>query len=206
MYMLFKNGGVGVAHKGQWCLAVFLFLDWTNNQVFGAHVTSLWWSHFNDVIMGATASQIPSLMLVYSTVYSGADQGRHQSSASLAFVWGIDRAPVNSPHKWPVTRKMFPFDDVIIPSWGNRLAPGKYSYDSPHSRYPVLPKTARRRYATSVKVVLSLVAPRSWLKTGDTSKSHPSRRIGPPSLLVNIVALQSRALCLLWAPRRRWNI
>ena len=39
---------------------------------------------------------------------------KHQSSASLAFVRGIHRGPVNSPHKWPVTRKMFPFDDVIM--------------------------------------------------------------------------------------------
>ena len=60
------------------------------------------------------ASQITSLTFVYSTVYSGADQRKHQSSASLAFVWGIHRGPVNSPHKWPVTRKMFPFDDVIM--------------------------------------------------------------------------------------------
>ena len=64
--------------------------------------------------MGAMASQITSLTIVYSTVYSGADQSKHQSSASLAFVWGIHRGPVNSPHKWPVTRKMFPFDDVIM--------------------------------------------------------------------------------------------
>ena len=60
------------------------------------------------------ASQITSLTSVYSTVYSGSDQSKHQSSASLAFVWGIHRGPVNSPHKWPVTRKMFPFDDVIM--------------------------------------------------------------------------------------------
>ena len=59
--------------------------------------------------MGAMTSQITSLASVYSTVYSGADQSKHQSSASLAFV-----SPVNSPHKWPVTRKMFPFDDVIM--------------------------------------------------------------------------------------------
>ena len=64
--------------------------------------------------MGAIASQITSLTIVYSTVYSGADQSKHQSSASLAFVWRIHRGPVNSPHKWPVTRKMFPFDDVIM--------------------------------------------------------------------------------------------
>ena len=64
--------------------------------------------------MGSIASQITSLVIVYSTVYSDADQSNYQSSASLAFVRGIHRRPVNSPHKWPVTPKMFPFDDVII--------------------------------------------------------------------------------------------
>ena len=71
-------------------------------------------NHYSDVIMGAMASQITSLTIVYSTVYSDADQRKHQSSALLAFVWGIHRGPVNSPHKWPVTRKMFPFDDVFM--------------------------------------------------------------------------------------------
>ena len=70
--------------------------------------------HYGDVIMSSIASQITSLTTVYSTVYSGTDQRKHQSSASLAFVRGIHRGPVNSPHKWPVTRKMFPFDDVIM--------------------------------------------------------------------------------------------
>ena len=70
--------------------------------------------HYNDVIMSSMASQITRLTIVYSAVYSGADQRKHQSSASLAFVRGIHRGPVNSPHKGPVTRKMFPFDDVII--------------------------------------------------------------------------------------------
>ena len=70
--------------------------------------------HYNDVIMGAIASQITSLTIVYSAVYSGADQRKHKSSASLAFVRGIHRWPVNSPHKGPVRRKMFPFDDVIM--------------------------------------------------------------------------------------------
>ena len=64
--------------------------------------------------MGAITSQITSLTIVYSTVYSDADERKHQSSASLAFVRGIHRGPVNSPHKWPVTRKMFPFDDVFM--------------------------------------------------------------------------------------------
>ena len=70
--------------------------------------------HYCDVIMVAIASQITSLTIVYSTVYSDADQRKHQSFASLAFVRGIHWGPVNSPHKWPVTRKMFPFDDVIM--------------------------------------------------------------------------------------------
>ena len=70
--------------------------------------------HNNDVIMGTVASQIISLTIVYSIVYSDTDQRKHQSSTSLAFVWGIHRWPVNSPHKWPVTQKIFPFDDVIM--------------------------------------------------------------------------------------------
>ena len=70
--------------------------------------------HYDDVRMGAIASQITSLTIVYSIVYSDADQRKHQSSASLAFVRGIHQGPVNFPHKWPVTRKMFPFDDVIM--------------------------------------------------------------------------------------------
>ena len=70
--------------------------------------------HYDDVIMGVIVSLITSLTIVYSTFYSDADQRKHQSCASLAFVWGIHRRPVNSPHKWPVTRKMFPFDDVIM--------------------------------------------------------------------------------------------
>ena len=73
-----------------------------------------WNCHYCDVIMGAVASKITSLTIAYSTVYSDADQRKHQSSASLAFVRGIHRGPVNSPHKRPVTRKMLPFDDVIM--------------------------------------------------------------------------------------------
>ena len=81
-------------------------------------------THYNDVIMSLIASQITSLTIVYSTVYSDANQRKHQSSASLVFVRGIHRGHMNSPHKGPVTRKIFPFDDVIM--WwyvrGNRSA------------------------------------------------------------------------------------
>ena len=48
-------------------------------------------AHYSDVIMGTIAYQITSLTVVYSTVYSDADQRKQQSSASLAFVWGIHR-------------------------------------------------------------------------------------------------------------------
>ena len=64
--------------------------------------------------MSAMTSQITSLSTIYSTVYSVADQIKHQSSVSLAFAREIHRWPVTSPHKGPVTRKMLPFDDVIM--------------------------------------------------------------------------------------------
>ena len=83
--------------------------------------------HYNDVIMGTIASQITSLTIVYWTVYSGADQRKHQSSASLAFVRGIHRWPVNSPHKWPVTRKIFRIHWMTSPchfqTWQGNLWP-----------------------------------------------------------------------------------
>ena len=67
------------------------------------------------------ASQITSLLIVYLTVCSGADKRKHQDSASLAFVRGIHQWPVNSPQKEPVTRTMFPIDDVIMYKPGGRL-------------------------------------------------------------------------------------
>ena len=80
------------------------------------YTTGAFWElwNYSDFIISMMASQIASLTIVYATFYSGADQRKYQSSASLAFVWGIHRWPGNSPHKWPVTRKMFPFNDVII--------------------------------------------------------------------------------------------
>ena len=75
---------------------------------------SLETEHYRDVIMSAMASQITSVLFVFSIVYSGTDQRKHHSSVSLAFVWGIHRWPANSPHKGTIMRKMFPFDDVIM--------------------------------------------------------------------------------------------
>ena len=91
--------------------------------------SDVWWHHeieihYSDVIMGMMASQMTSLTIVYSILYSGTGQRNHQSSTSLAFVWGIHRSPMNSPHKWPVTRKMFPFSwchhvfRITGPLWG----------------------------------------------------------------------------------------
>ena len=93
-----------------------LFLSVTTYRRHVPPVTRTWKAqiHYSDVTMRATASLITGVSIVYSTVYSGADQRKHQSSASLAFVRGIHRWPVNSPHKGPVTRKMFPLDDVIM--------------------------------------------------------------------------------------------
>ena len=80
--------------------------------ITGFYINGL--EHYNDVIMGAIASQITSLVSVYSAVYLGADKRKHQISVSLAFVQRIHRRPVNSPQTGPVMQKMFPFDDVIM--------------------------------------------------------------------------------------------
>ena len=88
------------------------------------HLRMQWWArwtvlfawHYKDVIMSAVASQITSLTIVHSTVYSRR-RSNNQNSASLAFVRGIHRWPVNFPHKGPVMRKMFPFhDDAMDPA------------------------------------------------------------------------------------------
>ena len=90
-----------------------VLLSLYNKRICGRNVKR-WASHYSEVITSPMASWITSLVIVYSTVYSGADQWKHQRSASLIFVQGIHRWPVNSPHKRPVTWKMFPFDDVIM--------------------------------------------------------------------------------------------
>ena len=96
-----------------WCANVYQYLLGYQYRPTTYCVTH----HCSDVIIRAMESQITSLTSVYSIVYSGADQRKHQSSVSLAFVRGIHQWPVNSPHKGPVTRKMFSFDDVIILGW-----------------------------------------------------------------------------------------
>ena len=105
------------------------------------HISKFYHHHNDDVIMTMLESQITSLTVVYSIVYSGVHQRKHQSSASLAFVREIHRGPVNFPHKWPVTRKMFPFDDVImilpraytIPMWVSWICLRGVSTHASHS-------------------------------------------------------------------------
>ena len=103
-------------------------ISWAQFTTLASVLSSIYWKkslrnvdiymannlHYNDVIMSQMASQITSLTIVYPAVYSGADQRKHQSYASLAFVRRIHRWPVNSPHKGPATWKLFPFDDVIM--------------------------------------------------------------------------------------------
>ena len=70
--------------------------------------------HYNDVVKSAKESQITGLSIVCNDVCSGTDHRKHQSSALLVFVRGIHRSPGESSHKRPVTRKMFPFDGIVM--------------------------------------------------------------------------------------------
>ena len=94
----------------------------------------MFFDHINDVIMSAMASQMTSLTIVYSNIHSCTDQRKHQSSASLAFVRGTRRWPVNSPHKGPVTRKKsshFMTSSYDLRSWDTSIV--KLFYHVPSS-------------------------------------------------------------------------
>ena len=69
--------------------------------------------HYSDATLSAMVSQITGVLIVCLAVCSGAHK-KHQSSASLAFLRRFHRWLVESPRKGPVTREMFPFDDVIM--------------------------------------------------------------------------------------------
>ena len=91
-----------------------------NHTALGVHALTHWpWGkwyylHYSDVIMGTIAYQITSPTAVYSTDYSDADQIKKSKLRVTGLCVGNSAGPVNSPHKWPVTRKMFPFDDVLM--------------------------------------------------------------------------------------------
>ena len=78
---------------GKFCLKGITHIVKSDNWFIQPHILFVVMANHIDVIMGAIASQITSLTIVYSTIYSGADQNKHLSSASLAFVRGI--------HRWP---------------------------------------------------------------------------------------------------------
>ena len=114
------------------------------------------------------------LTIVYSSVYSGAGHRKHQSPASLAFVQGIHRWPVNSPHKRPVTRKSFPFDDVIMVPisvdhlmtnrelWNplSKAVPGKFHWSGEHNKRNCLQHPANFHRSRAWQIV-------QIVKTGD---------------------------------------
>ena len=93
--------------------------------------------HYNDIIMSAIASQTTGVSIVYLIVCSGVNQRKHQSYTSLAFVRGIHQWPVNSPHKIPVTRKLLPFDDVIMQIRLNHICSYLHSHLSDHKKLPI---------------------------------------------------------------------
>ena len=99
------------------------------------------------------ASQITILTIVYSILYSDVAQRKHQSSASLAFVQGIHRWPVNSPHKKPVTRKMFPFDDVIM----KKSAQNTFLSQSTRDRLPIYFENENARNHSLLEATSSLM-------------------------------------------------
>ena len=97
--------------------------------------------------MIAMASQITGIPVVYATVRSGTAERKHQISVSLAFVLAIHRWPVTSPHKRPVMRKMFPFDDFII-LWNN---------------IDGLAQDCRNSIANALELLQSCTKPSIWL-------------------------------------------
>ena len=86
------------------CIKIHSPLDCELLCLHGILLTKIEHNQYSDIIMSAMTSQITSVSIVYSTVCSGTDQRKlHQ--------WLVD-----SPHKGPVTWKLFPFDDIIISS------------------------------------------------------------------------------------------
>ena len=127
--------------------------------------------------MSAMASQITSLAIVNSTVYSGTDPRKHRSSVSLAFVRGVQRWPVKSPHNGPVTQKMLPFDDVIMMYF---VAGGRLAIMAHRSR-PVLPplcifweKFLSYTCLTQALILYSLTAGRLTARSREVSKPRDS--------------------------------
>ena len=122
------------------------------------------------------ASENISVSINFSTVCSGADKKNHQSSASLAFVRGIHRWLINSPHKGPVTWKMFSFDDVMCDGLCNSLqywAPVWYSKDLQRlDNIGGFVQERRNFSALAMGLRLSCTNPSIWKRYQDSSPSN----------------------------------
>ena len=139
-------------------------------------------TNYNAVIMGAMASQITSLSIVYSIVYSGADQRKHQSSASLAFVMGIHRSPVNSPHEGPVTRKCF---HLMTSSCNTQLCRGgRHIPESRTMRVQHIPKPNRMQTGN-----------RFWRHTYILK---PTKMPSSPVATIQGVIFDPTPFCIIW--------
>ena len=138
--------------SGQFSLEIL-----TRGTTYHAWKAEVWGDHYNDVIMSTMVSQITSLTIVYTTAYQGPDQRKHQRSTSLAFVRGIYQWPVNSPHKGPVMRKMFPFDDVIMLLWVLKSCLSSDSVIAVH--IDGLVQKRRNSSATALELRLSCINP-----------------------------------------------
>ena len=102
-----RNNNLWCHQWWQSCQIDHLMYNWPFvREIYWPPVDSLH-KHYNDIIMTTMASQITSLTVVYSTVHSDAYQRKHQSSASLAFVWGIHRDRWIPSTKGQVRRKCF---------------------------------------------------------------------------------------------------
>ena len=126
------SDGYPVLHSSLFTLC---YAEWTYNLACRSYkpdksptmVTENVVVHYIDVIMTTVASQITSLVVVYSIVYSGADERKHQKLCVTGLCTGNSPGPVNSPHKGPVTLEMFPFDDVIMRQWKFHFSRGLFA-------------------------------------------------------------------------------
>ena len=137
--------------------------------------------HYNDSLMSVMVSQITSLTICYSTVYSSVYQRKHQIASSLAF---SDQWPVNSSHKQAVTRKMFPFDDAIMYTsgtgyyqnvqWYRELDLLSFFLDS--DTVALKFKGVQNRIQTLCKCVSSEISQSimSWRKPSNMNTHHPN--------------------------------
>ena len=114
----------------------------------------MWLVHYNDVIMSAMASQITSFYDCFLHRLFGRRSKKTSSSASLAFVRGIHRSPMNSPNKGPV-RPMFPLDDVIM----LRLLAFN------HQNQGVTSARSQTIYCGQIPMILCRVILLRWLRT-----------------------------------------